>query len=142
MSSSISIQTKSLFDTIPQSTTSSILSYVTSNDWLNFRLVSRSCYQIVHGTNVANTSNTIATSNGEVSESEVLWRLALVREYQFDEEDDEELLHQCIEQNEYEDDDDAFLRTEDMFTAPNCSFPGRIGVRLIYAFIVRGMIYM
>lgn len=38
MSSSVSIQTKSSFDTIPQSTTSSILSYVTSNDWLNFRL--------------------------------------------------------------------------------------------------------
>jgi len=46
--------------------------------------------------------------------------LALVREYQFDEsEKDEELFYQCIEQNEYEDDDDAFLRTDDMFRAPN-----------------------
>jgi len=80
-------------------------------------LVSRGCYQIVHGKNVANTYDT-ATVDGEGSESEALWRLALVREYQFDEED-EELLHQCIEQNEYEDDDDAFLRTEDMFMAPN-----------------------
>ena len=139
MSGSVSKQIKSPFDTIPQSTTSSILSYVTSNDWLNFRFASRSCYQIVHGTNVANTSDTIATVDGEVNESELLWRLALVREYQFDEseedeellyqcieqnereyqfdDEDEELLHQCIEQNEYQ--DDAFLRTDDMFRAPN-----------------------
>ena len=100
------MSSRSPFDTIPQSTTSSILSYCISNDWLNFRLVSRSCYQIVHGKNVANTFNTIAIVDGEGrSESEVLWRLALVREYQFDEAD-EKLSHQCIEQNEYQDDDD------------------------------------
>ena len=121
--SSVSKQTKSSsFDTIPQSIArSSILPYITSNDWLNFRLVSRGCYQIVHGTNVANTYDTIAIVDGEGSESEALWRSALVREYQFvdESEKDEELLHQCIEQNEYEDDDDAFLRTDDMFRAPN-----------------------
>jgi len=74
----------------------------------------------VHGTNVANIYDIATVDGGGKSESEVLWRLALVREYQFDEsEKDEELFYQCIEQNEYEDDDDAFLRIDDMFRAPN-----------------------
>ena len=121
-SSSVSKQTKSSFDTIPQSiATSSTLPYLTSNDWLNFRLASRSCYQIVHGTNVANTSDTLATVDGEGnSESEVLWRLALVREYQFDEsEEDEEMFHQCIKPNLSYDENTAFLSTDNLLTAPN-----------------------
>jgi len=125
MSSSVSKQTKSSFDTIPQSiATSSILPYITSNDWLNFRLASRSCYQIVHGTNVtadgSSDSLPIATADGEGSESEVLWRLALVREYQFDEsEEDEEMFHQCIKPNLSYDENTAFLSTDNLLTAPN-----------------------
>lgn len=127
-SSSVSKQTKSSFDTIPQSiATSSILPYITSNDWLNFRLTSRSCYQIVHGTNatadeISISSPSLAeTADGEGnSESEALWRLALVREYQFDEsEEDEEMFHQCIKPNLSYDENTAFLSTDNLLTAPN-----------------------
>lgn len=70
--------------------------------------------------NVANTSDTIATVDGECSESEALWRLALVREYQFDEsEEDEEMFHQCIKPNLSYNENTAFLSTENLFTAPN-----------------------
>ena len=42
--------------------------------------------------------------------------MALVREYQFDKED-EELLHQCIKPNPYN--NPVFLSTGNMFSAPN-----------------------
>lgn len=105
------------FDGIPRSiATSSILPYVTSHDWLNFRLVSRGCYEIVHGTTDVYTQN----AAGGTSESETLWRLALMKDYQFDGSEDESILHQCIRsiyviQNE----DDAFLCTDNIFTAAN-----------------------
>jgi len=89
-------------------------------------LASRSCYRIVHGTNVtadgsSNSSPSIAAiADGEGSESEELWRLALVREYQFDEsEEDKEMFHQCIKPNLSYNENTAFLSTKNLFTAPN-----------------------
>ena len=80
-----------LFDGIPRSlvATTSILPYVTSDDWLNFRLVSRGCYEIVH---CAESPPTVVMQQ-EDAESEALWRLALVKDYQFDGSEDESILH-------------------------------------------------
>lgn len=100
------------FDGIPRSiATSSILPYITSHDWLNFRVVSRGCYEIVHG-----TTDVYCNASGG-SESETLWRLALVKDYQFDGSEDESILHQCIRCSMNE--DDAFLSTDNIFTAEN-----------------------
>ena len=101
-----------LFDSIPRTIVTSILSYVTSNDWLNFRIVSRSCYEIVH-----------EADSGEDSEKdESLWKLALIRDYQFEDVGNCLSMRQTFTCSNYNDDDDedddsAFLSTKDMFTA-------------------------
>ena len=103
------------FDGIPRSiATSSILPYVTSHDWLNFRLVSRGCYEIVH-----DTTDVYSNAVGG-SESEALWRLALVKDYQFDGSEEESIMHQCIRSIDVtQNEDDAFLSTDNIFTAAN-----------------------
>ena len=103
------------FDGIPRSiATSSILPYVTSHDWLNFRLVSRGCYEIVH-----DTTDVYSNAAGG-SESEALWRLALVKDYQFDGSEEESIMHQCIRSIDVtQNEDDAFLSTDNIFTAAN-----------------------
>ena len=108
-------QSPSPFDGIPRSiATSSILPYVTSHDWLNFRLVSRGCYEIVH-----DTTDVYSNAAGG-SESEALWRLALVKDYQFDGSEEESILHQCIRSIDVtQNEDDAFLSTDNIFTAAN-----------------------
>ena len=107
-------QSPSPFDGIPRSiATSSILPYVTSHDWLNFRLVSRGCYEIVHDTTDVYSN----AAGGSVSEA--LWRLALVQDYQFDGSEEESILHQCISMDVTQNEDDAFLSTDNIFTAAN-----------------------
>ena len=89
---------------LPQSiATSSILPFLTCDDWLSFRVASRSCYEIVHGTsNIChaccpkcqpNSSQLASSTNqgggvtsideGNNPESEALWRLALIRDFRF-----------------------------------------------------------
>ena len=68
----------------------SILSYVDSLNQLSFHVVSRRCYQIVHGTlDVWQFSDvTLLAANADTcangGECEALWILALERDYQFD----------------------------------------------------------
>jgi len=104
------------FDALPRNvSTSLILPYVTSDDWLNFRLASRSCYEIVHGTpEDGGTGNAVTADGGDDGGS--LWRLALVRDYQFDESSDADLFNQSFRfpANSHS---DAFLSTNDMFRA-------------------------
>ena len=80
------------FEDLPRSiVTISILPYVGSSDWLNFRAASRGCYQTVHDTdNVWDSSDRSRTpiipgcddaassdpSANNGGESEALWRLA------------------------------------------------------------------
>ena len=126
------------FEDLPRSiATMSILPYVGSSDWLNFRASSRGCYQTVHDTtNVWHSSNRTRAppsipgcedaANSDPSannggESDALWRLALARDYQFEggATDDE-----CLQSfhspgvNLNDDDDAPFLSTRNMFTAP------------------------
>ena len=120
------------FNELPRNImTQSILSYVDSVDWLNFRAVSRGCYQIVHGTldvwqfsDVTSSAfNADTTANG--SECEALWRLALARDYQFDGKAGDECLQSIRsparrEDISWKDDDDIpFLSTRNIFTASN-----------------------
>jgi hypothetical protein len=102
----------SAFEDLPAITTLSILGYVTSIDWLNFRVVSRRCYEAVHDTaNVWHAASPPAERdrapadaflNGAIGDdastsirsdsnartigggtSDSLWRLALARDYEF-----------------------------------------------------------
>ena len=107
------------FDVLPNSiAAASILPFATSAEWLNFRLTSRRCYEIVHGHDVTSIQQQI---HGE-EESEALWKLALVRDYRFDYEADERgderaLLYQSIRCNYSNEGDGPFLSTSDVFTA-------------------------
>ena len=91
-----------LFDSVPRTIVTSILSYVTSNDWLNFRIVSHSCYEIVH------------EADGE-DEDESLWKLALIRDYQFEDVGNCLSMRQTFTCSNYniddddDDDDSAFI---------------------------------
>mmetsp|Transcript_19489 Transcript_19489/g.42356 ORF Transcript_19489/g.42356 Transcript_19489/m.42356 type:complete len:157 (-) Transcript_19489:424-894(-) len=129
---------QSPIEALPRSiATSSILPFVTSNDWLNFRVASRSCYEFVHNTadvshafcpicqmhGAVRTStsneacyNTINSGGGR--ESETLWRIALVRDYQFEEAGDEHIFHQSIH-SPVNSQSDAFVSTNNLFTASN-----------------------
>ena len=129
------------FDDLPRTiVTSSILPYTTSADWLNFRLASRSSYEIVHGTTNTNVAvavahaspnTTQASSSSSIQEneedSESLWQLALIRDYQFDASDDGTYMHQCFRcpannsstTESDSDGDESFLSTSQMFTAAN-----------------------
>ena len=115
------------FNELPRNiTTQSILYYVDGIDWLNFRAVSRGCYQIVHGTldDVWQVSNVVPSDADR--ECEALWRLALARDYQFDGKagSDECLqsIHSSASREDIslkDDDDMPFLSTRDIFKAPN-----------------------
>jgi uncharacterized protein affecting Mg2+/Co2+ transport len=132
------------FEDLPRSiATSSILPYVASGNWLNFRAASRGCYEIVHGTADvwhssdrasasdqslgANAACSDSRSGNVVSESEALWRLALARDYHFEAgADDDECLRSirspAVAPNDDDDDDDddaPFLSTGNIFTASN-----------------------
>mmetsp|Transcript_22141 Transcript_22141/g.46372 ORF Transcript_22141/g.46372 Transcript_22141/m.46372 type:complete len:563 (-) Transcript_22141:243-1931(-) len=141
----------SSFDLLPQSIiTSSILQFLQSRDWLSFRLASRSCYVAVHGTSdvfhaVGSESNksdddcleATDEKNGEstplkkelLSESESLWKFALVRDYGFEHapnnsngnnnnnSGDDQFYH-SIRSPEDTNDETPFLRTSDVFKAP------------------------
>eukprot|EP00584_Thalassiosira_punctigera_P011626 CAMPEP_0172567428 /NCGR_PEP_ID=MMETSP1067-20121228/115869_1 /TAXON_ID=265564 ORGANISM="Thalassiosira punctigera, Strain Tpunct2005C2" /NCGR_SAMPLE_ID=MMETSP1067 /ASSEMBLY_ACC=CAM_ASM_000444 /LENGTH=537 /DNA_ID=CAMNT_0013358777 /DNA_START=139 /DNA_END=1752 /DNA_ORIENTATION=+ len=98
---------RSPFEALPRHTATSILSYVASDDWLDFRLASRSSFEIVHGG---------AAAGGDEG-SESLWRLALVRDYGFGGADDDEFLHRAIRTRARG--GVGFLSTDDIFTAPN-----------------------
>jgi len=115
------------FNELPRNiTTQSILYYVDGIDWLNFRAVSRGCYQIVHGTlDVWQVSNVVLSDADR--ECEALWRLALARDYQFDGKAGSDECLQSIHSSasrediiSWKDDDDMpFLSTRDIFKAPN-----------------------
>ena len=86
-------------DSIPNTiAATSILPFVTSSDWLDFRAASRRCYEIIHGHHVGATQQQ-EQQNDE--ESEALWRLALVRDYRFEEDGDDRrsLMYQSIRSN-------------------------------------------
>ena len=128
------------FEALPRNVaTEIILPYVTSNDLLNFRVASRSCYEIVHDTTdvshafcpicqlhssgrssnqTCSHSDAANSAASEENESESLWRLALVRDYQFEAKGDANMFHQSFH-SPANPDGDAFLSTNDMFTAPN-----------------------
>ena len=128
----------SLFDVLPQTiATTSILPFIATDDWLQFRVASRNCYEIVHGTNhVAHafcpicqaftndvppkednsgSGNCVSASE----EAENLWNLALVREYRFDVGGDnlKQSIHSPSSRRENE--ITGFLMTRDVFTAPS-----------------------
>eukprot|EP00970_Alexandrium_tamarense_P002429 scaffold353_cov201-Alexandrium_tamarense.AAC.5 len=97
------------FGTLPHSIiTTSILPFVTTDDWLSFRGASRGSFEIVHGTtNVSFSycsmcqpttcsmcdSSSVGTNRGtndrSYAESEALWKIALVKDYQFERPSDE-----------------------------------------------------
>jgi len=107
----------------------SILPFVTTTDWLNFRLQSRKFYEIVHGHDVGAALQGFGHDVGatqqqnEDEESKALWRLALVRDYRFEQqkgdgEDDGSLMYQTIRCNpDHDDEMNPFLSTSDVFTA-------------------------
>eukprot|EP00571_Detonula_confervacea_P006525 CAMPEP_0172328778 /NCGR_PEP_ID=MMETSP1058-20130122/60530_1 /TAXON_ID=83371 /ORGANISM="Detonula confervacea, Strain CCMP 353" /LENGTH=845 /DNA_ID=CAMNT_0013045907 /DNA_START=39 /DNA_END=2575 /DNA_ORIENTATION=+ len=129
---------QSPIEALPRSiATSSILPFVTSNDWLNFRVASRSCYEFVHNTadvshafcpicrmhgavrtSTSNETCYNTTNSGGGRESETLWRIALVRDYQFEEAGDEHIFHQSIH-SPVNSQSDAFVSTNNLFTASN-----------------------
>ena len=128
-----------MFDTLPQTiVTASILPFISTDDWLQFRVASRNCYEIVHGTThvshafcpICQASTTddhsIVEDDGSSScdvtneEAENLWKLALVREYRFDVmggDDLKQSIHSPNDRPECE--MTGFLMTRDMFTAPS-----------------------
>lgn len=117
-----------------------ILPYVSSNDWLSFRVSSRGCYRTVHGSadhvsqfvcpkcRCPTTTSTIASSSNENNNnnilSENLWRLALVRDFLFEETPDDDInqnqdwMHQSFH-SPFEPVSDALVSTQNMFTASN-----------------------
>ena len=69
-------QSQSCFDALPRCiVTSSILPFATCDDWLQFRSASRGCHQILH--------------DRDTTGIESVWRLALVRDYGFEFEEEE-----------------------------------------------------
>jgi hypothetical protein len=112
-----------MFD-LPQAVFASILPCISSDDWLAFRLTSRGCYEIVHGTKDVNHSfcHLCQSTNGNIQqtapvvneEAENLWNLALVREYRFSPDGDN--LRQSIHSPAVE--QESFLSTRNVFTAP------------------------
>ena len=129
------------FEDLPAISTSSVLSYVASSDWLSFRAASLFCYRTVHDTaNVWHSSDrTYApnvpgsggggasgsadpTSANNGGEGEALWRLALARDYRFEGGMASDECLQSIHSPGFapnDDDDVPFLSTGNMFIAPN-----------------------
>ena len=124
----------SSFDDLPRHIAASfILPYVSSSDWLRFRAASRGCYQTVHGSpkkcrphappSMQCTSTTVvpSSSSNEIL-SENLWKLALIRDFLFedtDENQDLNLMHQTFHSPVEPTVSDALVSTRDMFTASN-----------------------
>eukprot|EP00956_Cyclotella_meneghiniana_P006997 scaffold9417_cov61-Cyclotella_meneghiniana.AAC.1 len=121
------------FDILPQTIiTSSILPFISSDDWLQFRAASRSSYETVHGTldvshsyctvcqsSTDHRSEVAASSASEIhnhispnEEVENLWKLALIREYRFELGSDniKQSIHSPASERE------CFLSTRDVFT--------------------------
>ena len=131
----MTLRSPSFFADLPRSiATSSILPYVASGDWLNFRAASWGCYVIVHGTvDVCHSSDRASAADrsrgsnadgsdpcGNVSESEALWRLALARDYQFEAGAGDECLqsiHSPVIASNDDNDDAPFLSAGNIFTA-------------------------
>ena len=143
----------SSFDDLPRHIAASfILPYVSSSDWLRFRAASRGCYQTVHGssndvvshffcpkchphapTSLQCTSTTVVPSSSSSSLSsnennnilsENLWKLALIRDFLFQETDGDEnqdlnLMHQTFHSPIEPTVSDALVSTQNMFTASN-----------------------
>ncbi len=135
------------FEALPRHiVTSSILPFVTSGDWLNFRLASRTCYDIVHGhgssedvaqfecptcrrragagststgCNAVPLADTATSCDTELSEA--LWKIALVRDFQFEEStENHDLLHQAIHCLDGDRPlSEPFLSTKHRFTTSN-----------------------
>eukprot|EP00986_Skeletonema_menzelii_P001971 scaffold545_cov139-Skeletonema_menzelii.AAC.2 len=103
-------------DALPYSiVAASILPFVTSTDWLNFRLASRGCYEICHGHDIGATDS---QQQHEDEECKALWCLALVRDYRFEKGDDELSMYKYIRCNPDPDDEvNPFLSTADVFIA-------------------------
>lgn len=135
------------FEALPRHiVTSSILPFVTSGDWLNFRLASRTCYDIVHGhgssedvaqfecptcrrragaystsTHCHDVPLAVPTTSCDTELSEALWKIALVRDFQFDEsKENHDLLYQaihCLDGDRPP--SEPFLSTKHLFTTSN-----------------------
>lgn len=112
--------TTSLFDTLPQTIlTTSILPYVSSDEWLQFRVVSSSCYYAVHGTRLPSAP----LDHTPDEEVENLWNFALVNEFRFQIGKDN--LRQTIysqegqtaTRNSADEEGPPFLSTKDVFMA-------------------------
>lgn len=144
----MSPQSSPSFDDLPRHIAASfILPYVSSSDWLSFRVSSRGCYRTVHGSaddvsqfvcpkcrrhapamrcnNATTTTSTSASSSNENNNilSENLWKLALVRDFLFEETDDDinqnqDLMHQSFH-SPVEPVSDALVSTQNMFVASN-----------------------
>ena len=116
--STLSTPLSASLDALPNSiVAASILPFVTSSDWLNFRLASRGCYKICHGHDVGNSSS---QQQQEDEESKALWCLALVRDYRFEEGNDNGPLsmYKSIRCNPDPDDEiNPFLSTNNVFIA-------------------------
>lgn len=116
--SKLSTPLSASLDALPNTiVAASILPFVNSTALLNFRLTSRGCYEICHGHDVVG-SNT-ATQQQHEEESEALWCLALVRDYQFEKGDELLSMNKSIRCNPDPDDETTpFLSTSDVFNAP------------------------
>ena len=135
MSASPTSRPQPPLDFVPHSiVTLSILPFVSSDDWLSFRTASRNCYEIVHGTadvseshcslcqrhsalcTLATHRDSIGSVDGEEEkESEALWKLALAREFRFDQNAaPESRKHLSIHSPPIER-DSAFLSTKNVF---------------------------
>jgi hypothetical protein len=142
---SSSRRSSSTFNDLPRHIAASfILPYILSSDWLRFRAASRGCYQTVHGsandvvvshffcpkcrphapTSMQCTSTTVvpSSSSNEIL-SQNLWKLALIRDFLFQETDGDEnqdlkLMHRTFH-SPIEPVSDALVSTQNMFTASN-----------------------
>ena len=126
--------------------TAFILPCITSSDWLNFRLASRTCYCLVHGSGANDVSQSCcsicrprAQVGGDASNpshdgtainpssdndvlSDNLWKLALIREFQFEDHTNEKersWVYQSFHMPPYQpwDTFSAVLSTRNMFKA-------------------------
>jgi hypothetical protein len=144
------------FDALPHTTiTASMLPFVSTDDWLQFRAASRSCYEMVHGTtNVSHGHCSLCQStrhllheeasdanNSLNEEAENLWKLALVRDYRFQMGGDDLLKSIHSPKDEYGRERHHFLSTEDVFTASTSfqswkhwrKIEARRGIKIDYA---------
>ena len=127
MKSDLSTPTSASLDALPNAiVATSILPFVTASDWLHFRLATRRCYEIIHGHDVGVDATQQQQQQHEEEESEALWRLALVRDYHFEQQQVDagrrSLMYQSIRCNcnnwiKSDRGVNPFLSTSDVFTA-------------------------